>query len=181
MSQWNAFSVAQFRAVAIDGAAATMANPVEAEDALVPKGSRTRTIRGGRARGPLVGGNLAVFSALAGSGYWPRLDGAILFLEEVNEYIYRCDRMIGTLALAGALDRLAGVVLGAFTRCEPGDGYASLTLDEVFDDWFGPLGVPVYRGASFGHVARKFTLPIGAEAEIDADAGTLRLLAPAVV
>ena len=181
VSQWNAFSVEQFRTVAIDGAAATMANPVEAEDALVPKGSRTRTIRGGRARGPLVGGNLAVFSALAGSGYWPRLDGAILFLEEVNEYIYRCDRMIGTLALAGALDRLAGVVLGAFTRCEPGDGYASLTLDEVFDDWFGPLGVPVYRGASFGHVARKFTLPIGAEAEIDADAGTLRLLAPAVV
>ncbi len=181
VSQWNAFSVEQFRTVVVDAAAPTLRNAPETDDAVVPKAGRTRTIRGGRARGPLVGGNLAVFASLAGSGHWPALDGAILFLEEVNEYIYRCDRMLGTLALAGAFDRLAGVVVGAFTRCEPGDGYGTLTLDEVFDDWFLPLDVPVYRGASFGHVAKKWTLPIGIDAEIDADAGTLRLLQPAVV
>jgi len=99
----------------------------------------------------------------------------------VNEYIYRIDRMLSTLMLSGALARVAGVVLGGFTNCMPSEGsFGTLTLDEVFDDYFGDLGVPVYRGAMFGHVARKFTLPLGVPAEMDADAGTLRLLEPAV-
>jgi muramoyltetrapeptide carboxypeptidase len=74
------------------------------------------------------------------------------------------------------------VVLGAFTNCGPGDGsYGVLTLDEVFDDWFGPLGVPVYAGAMIGHIRRKFTVPVGLPVEMDADAGTIRFLQPAVV
>ena len=55
-----------------------------------------------------------------------------------------------------------------------------MTLDEVFDDYFKPLNVPVYSGAMFGHIRRKFTLPVGLEVELDADAGTLRFLQPAV-
>ena len=181
-SEWNAFSVGHFRGTVMDAQAMLLANVVDKEDALVARAGRTTTLRGGRARGPLVGGNLAVLAAMAGSGYWPRFDGAVLFLEETNEYIYRVDRMLSTLKLAGALDRLAGVVLGGFTNCTPGDGqYGTLTLDEVFDDYFGGLGVPVYSGASFGHIKRKFTLPVGLDVEIDADAGSLRLLQPAVL
>ena len=58
-----------------------------------------------------------------------------------------------------------------------------LTLDEVFDDYFKDLRVPVFRGAMVGHIKRKLTVPVGAAAEIDADAdaGTIRLLRPAVV
>ena len=183
VSEWNAFSVAWLRGAVIDAKAQTLANEAESEDALVPRNNRTQTLRGGRARGPLVGGNLAVFSSLAGSRYWPACDGAILFLEETNEAIYRCDRMLSTLKLAGALDRVAGVVLGAFTNCTPGEGnYGTLTLDEVFDDYFvKPLKVPVYSGALFGHIKRKFTLPVGLDVELDADAGTIRYLQPAVV
>jgi len=181
VSEWNEFSVQQFRATVMNAEAVLMRNPPPSGDALVPREGRISTLRGGRASGPLLGGNLAVLSAMAGSAYWPHFDGAILFLEEVNEYIYRVDRMLSTLKLAGALDRLAGVVLGAFTKCEPGDGnFGTLTLDEVFDDYFKPLDVPVYAGASFGHIRRKFTLPVGLPAEIDADAGTIRLLQPAV-
>jgi len=181
-SEWNAFSVASFRAAVMDAQAQTLANPRETEDALVARAGRTSTLRGGRARGPVVGGNLAVLSAMAGSAYWPRFEGAILCLEEINEYIYRVDRMLGTLKLAGALDRVAGVVLGGFTNCGPGDGnFGTLTLDEVFDDYFKALNVPVYSGALFGHIRRKFTLPVGLEVEMDADAGTLRYLEPAVV
>jgi muramoyltetrapeptide carboxypeptidase len=179
-SEWNAFSVEHFRAVVMQAEALLMRNPVEREDALVAKAGRTTTLRGGRASGHLLGGNLAVLSALAGSRYWPEFRGAILLLEETNEYIYRVDRMLSTLQLAGALDGLAGVVLGGFTHCGPGEGHGALTLDEVFDDYFKPLGVPVFSGASFGHIKKKWTLPIGAPAEIDADAGTLRLLRPAV-
>lgn len=182
VSEWNAFSVGWLRAAVMDAQALTLANPEDKDDTLVARSGRITTLRGGRARGPLVGGNLAVLAALAGSAYWPRFDGAILFLEDVNEYIYRVDRMLGTLKLAGALDRVAGVVLGAFTNCGPGDGnYGTLTLDEVFDDYFKPLKVPVYSGALFGHIKRKFTLPVGLPVEMDADAGTLRFLQPAVV
>ena len=148
---------------------------------LVQREDRISTLRPGLARGPLVGGNLAVLSSLAGSPYFPDTRGAILFLEEVNEYIYRVDRMLSTLRLCGALDQLSGVVLGKFTQCGPGDGsYGTLTLDEVFDDYFLPLNIPVYRGAMIGHIKRKFTVPVGQPAEMDATAGTLRLLSPAV-
>ena len=180
-SEWTAFSVASFRAVVMEGQAATLRNPPpEPGDNLVATQDRITTIRPGRARGVLVGGNLTVLASLAGSASWPDFKGAVLFLEDVNEAIYRIDRLLSTLRLAGALDALAGVVLGKFTKCEPGEGYGVLTLDEVFDDYFKGLGVPVFRGAMIGHIKRKLTLPVGAEVEIDADAGTIRLLQAAV-
>lgn len=180
-SEWNPFSVAHFKALVMEGQAMLLRNPQgERGEHLVQTQDRTTTLRGGRARGRLLGGNLAVLSSLAGSAYFPDCRGAILFLEEINEYIYRVDRMLSTLRLTGALGGLAGVVLGKFTKCEPGDGYGTLTLDEVFDDYFLPLQVPVYRGAMIGHIKRKFTVPVGLDAEIDADAGTLQLLRPAV-
>jgi muramoyltetrapeptide carboxypeptidase len=182
LSEFNEFSVRHLRGSVMDAEAMVLTNPKDRDDVLVSKANRTHTIRGGKARGPLVGGNLAVLTAMAGSAYWPRFDGAILFLEEVNEYIYRCDRMLSTLKLSGALDRLAGVVIGAFTNCNPGDGnFGTLTLDEMFDDYFKPLNVPVYTGASFGHIRRKFTLPVGLPVEMDADAGTIRFLQSAVI
>jgi muramoyltetrapeptide carboxypeptidase len=183
-SEWNEFSVAHFKAMVMQETAELplLKNPVgERGDNLVQTQDRIQTLRGGKARGRLLGGNLAVLSSLAGSPFWHDWRGAILFLEEINEYIYRVDRMLSTLRLSGALDQLAGVVLGKFTKCEPGDGnFGTLTLDEVFDDYFLPLQVPVYRGAMIGHIKRKFTLPVGAPVEIDADAGSIRLLAAAV-
>jgi muramoyltetrapeptide carboxypeptidase len=179
-SEWNSFSVDHFRAAVVEAQAMTLRNPQERDGNIVSKLDRITTLRGGKARGPIVGGNLAVLTAMAGSPYWPAFDGAILFLEDVNEYIYRVDRMLSTLKLAGVLDRLAGVVLGAFTKCEPGDGYGTLTLDEVFDDYFKALNIPVYSGAMIGHIKRKFTVPVGLDVEIDADAGTIRFLQPAV-
>jgi muramoyltetrapeptide carboxypeptidase len=180
-SEWNAFSVEHFRAVVMDAQDHTLRNAPVTGDDLVPQDGRITTLNGGTAQGPLIGGNLAVLTSLAGTPFWPSFDGAILFLEDVNEYVYRIDRMLSTLMLSGALGQVAGVVLGGFTDCKPSEGsFGSLTLDEVFDDYFGGLGVPVYRGAQFGHIKRKFTLPLGVQAEIDADAGTLRLLESAV-
>ncbi len=181
VSEWNAFSVDILRSMVMEGQALTLRNPQDRGDALVSKADRITTIRGGRASGPMLGGNLAVMAAMMGSKFLPSFDGAILFLEDVNEYIYRVDRMLSTLRNAGVFDRLAGVVLGAFTNCGPGDGnYGTLTLDEVFDDYFKALNVPVYGGAMIGHIKRKFTVPVGLPVEIDADGGTIRLLQPAV-
>ncbi|MEO6280052.1 LD-carboxypeptidase [Roseateles sp.] len=180
-SEWNDFSVQSFKAVAMNAEAALLRNPVASSgDDLVTRDERISTIRPGRAQGRLVGGNLTVLASLAGSPYFPDCRGAILFLEDINEYIYRIDRCLSTLRLSGALGQLAGVVLGRFTKCEPGEGYGSLTLDEVFDDYFLPLNVPVFRGAAIGHIKRKLTVPVGALAEMDAQAGTIRLLGAAV-
>lgn len=182
LSQWNAFSVDHFKALVMQGSLPLLKNPTgELGDHLVQTGDRIQTLRPGKARGRLIGGNLAVLTAMAGSAYWPRFHGAILFLEEINEYIYRVDRMLSTLRLTGALNQVAGVVIGQFTKCEPGEGFGALTLDELFDEYFLPLNVPVYRGAMIGHIRRKFTVPVGALAEIDAAAGTLQLLEPSVV
>jgi muramoyltetrapeptide carboxypeptidase len=158
-----------------------MANPPGDETRLVQRENRTRTIAPGSARGRLVGGNLTVLTAIVGSPYLPSFDGAILFLEDVREDIYRVDRMLTQLRLAGLLEGVRGVVFGSCDRCEPGEGYGSLTLEEVLDEHVRPLGVPAFEGAMIGHQDRQFTVPIGVEVEIDASAGRITMLEPAVV
>lgn len=175
---WNRFNADQFRRVFFERELVEYRNLVEAGDELVARRNRTLTITGGRARGELVGGNLAVLSALAGSPYLPDFRGRILFLEDVSEAPYRVDRMLTTLKLMGALDGIAGFIFGECTDCDPGGGYGSLTLDQIFDDHIRPLGVPAYRGAMIGHIRQQFIVPVGGRVEMDADAGSFRLLEP---
>ena len=140
-----------------------------------------RTINGGKARGRLLGGNLTIVSTLMGTDWLPDLAGAILFLEDVDEAEYRIDRMFQQLRLAGMLDRVSGVVFGQCTDCRSTDaGYDGFTLDQIVDQYLGRLGVPAFTGANIGHVANQLSLPSGAAVELDADARTLRLLAPIV-
>jgi len=175
---WNPFNVDQFRRVLLDRELVDYRNKVEAGDELVPRRNRTLTIRGGKARGELIGGNLTVLTALAGSPYLPDFRGRILFLEDVSEAPYRVDRMFSTLKLMGALDQVAGVIFGECSDCNPGDGYGSLTLEQILDDYLLPLGIPAYRGAMIGHLREQFIVPVGGKVELDADAGTFRLLEP---
>ncbi|MFC4592707.1 MULTISPECIES: S66 peptidase family protein [Sphingobium] len=180
-SSWPQFSWDAFRAIAFDGATPTLTNPPGKEDRLVPLGGRIRTFRGGRASGRLLGGNLAVLAALMGTPWLPEFSGAILFLEDVDEAPYRIDRMLTQLSLAGVLGKLAGVVFGQCTGCGPtGPSYGGFTVSEVLQQHLAPLGVPAFQGAAIGHVANQFSLPLGVRAEIDADAGSIRLLEAAV-
>jgi muramoyltetrapeptide carboxypeptidase len=180
-SSWPQFSWDSFRAIAFDGATPTLTNPQGKEDRLVPLGGRIRTFRGGRASGRLLGGNLTVLAALMGTPWLPDFSGAILFLEDVDEAPYRIDRMLTQLSLAGTLGKLAGVVFGQCTSCSARDpSYGGFTLSEVLQQHLGPLGVPAFQGAAIGHIANQFSLPLGVRVEIDADAGSIRLLEPAV-
>lgn len=181
-SPLDRFSAEAFSQVVMEGATPTLRNPAErAQGTLVPVAHRVRTLRGGTARGPLFGGNLTVLTAIVGSGYIPNVDGAILFLEDIGEAVYRVDRMLTQLQLAGILGRLAGVVFGRCTDCGPGTDYGSFTLEQVLERHFKPLGVPVFTGSMIGHIEKQFTLPLGVAAEIDADLGTITLLERAVV
>lgn len=167
-------SAAYQRRLLLEGRELALRNPQEiADNETVVTAHRIRTITPGRARGPLLGGNLTVLSAIIGSPYLPSFDGAILFLEDVNEALYRVDRMLTQLRLAGVLDRIAGFVFGNCTDCDPGAGYGSLTLEEIIRDHVEPLGVPAWTGAMIGHIPEQFTLPLGVEARIDADRGEL--------
>lgn len=140
--------------------------------------TRGRTLAGGVAEGPLVGGNLSLLAATVGTRWPLRAEGAILFLEEVGEPVYRVDRMLSQLRLSGALEGVAGVVVGAFSEC-PDEGAEGLpSTEEVLLDRLGDLGVPIASGFPFGHVPASWTLPLGVRARLDADAGTLELLEP---
>ncbi|HEX7239213.1 MAG TPA: LD-carboxypeptidase [Longimicrobiaceae bacterium] len=157
----------------------------EAEPAGVlpfPDGGPERALRvsGGAAEGPLVGGNLALLAALAGTPYALRPEGAILFFEDVGETSYRVDRLLSQLLLSGALEGVAGVAVGAFSE-SPDEGQPGVTpVVEVIADRLGGLGVPIAFGFPFGHVEESWTLPLGVRARLDADAGTLALTEPAV-
>jgi len=180
-STWNAFNVDWMKRVLWNAEAATFANAKEASDTLVPVKNRTRVITPGKARGRLLGGNLTVFTTIIGSGYLPDFKDCILFLEDVEEAPYSLDRMFTQLKLAGILDQAKGVVWGTCDKCAPGEGFGSLTIPDVLDDHVKALGVPAYSGAMIGHVDRQFTLPLGVQVELDADAGTITMLESAVV
>ncbi|MFS0848924.1 LD-carboxypeptidase [Novosphingobium panipatense] len=181
-ASWPQASWESFHRVAFEGRLPTYSVPVRDGPGLGGRGTGVRTFRGGKAQGRLVGGNLTVLSALVGTPFLPSFDRAILFLEDTNEAEYRIDRMLTQLALSGALDKVAGVVFGQCTRCEnPDGGYSNFTLYEVLDQRFGSLGKPAFQGLMIGHVANQISVPVGIMAEMDADAGTLRLLEPAVV
>ena len=143
------------------------------------RANRIMTFSPGKARGRLVGGNLSLVSPLVGTPYQPDYEGAILFLEDVNEAFYRLDRLLTHLLLAGILGQVSGIVMGKFTKI-PEEGN-SFNLEEIIEQLLLPLGIPVVRGLLIGHVHDKTTVPLGTMAELDADAGTLTLLEPSVM
>jgi len=180
ISTWNQFSVDYFKRILFGGEAVTMQNPTTTGDSLVQTKDRIGTITPGVVRGRLVGGNLSILASMVGSQFLPDWKDAILFLEDDGEKIYRVDRMLTQLKLSGILDQISGVVFGKCTNCGPDEGYGSLTLEEVLNDHIRPLRIPAWSGAMIGHVENKFTMPLGVQAEIDAERGTIQMLEPAV-
>jgi muramoyltetrapeptide carboxypeptidase len=147
---------------------------------LVPERGRIVPVIAGRASGPLVGGNLTLLQSLIGTPWLPNLDGAILFLEDIGEDLYRIDRMLGHFRLAGLLGGLAGVAIGHFSRLRRATSEGAFGLDDVLRNYFEPHHIPVAHGFPIGHVSEQWTLPIGVRAELDTAAGELTLLEGAV-
>jgi muramoyltetrapeptide carboxypeptidase len=182
--RWDAWSLDFWKRVIFGADTVTFSNPKTTNDrnVLTQIEHRIRTITAGRARGRLLGGNLSVLNGILGSPYVPNFEGAILFLEDVEEQPYRVDRMMTALRLAGILERVRGVVFGTCAECTPGSGgYASFTLEEILNDHLKPLGVPAWQGAMIGHNMPQWTLPVGLEVEIDASAGTITMAEAAVL
>lgn len=124
----------------------------------------------GTAHGTLLGGNLCLLVASLGTQDFPDLHGAVLLLEEVEEPPYKVDRMLTHLRRSGALDDVAGIAVGQFTRCA--DGW-SVTVADVLTERLAGLGVPVLGGLPVGHGFGQLTVPLGVPATLDVAAGTL--------
>jgi muramoyltetrapeptide carboxypeptidase len=129
----------------------------------------------GRARGTLVGGNLSLVSAGIGTPGHRQAAGGIVVLEDVTEDVYRIDRMLTQLLRSGWFSGVAGIVLGSWSRCGDPAELRALLLERL-----GTLGVPILGEVGFGHVPSAPTVPLGVEAELDTDLGTLTLLEPAL-
>lgn len=134
------------------------------------------TLVPGKADGELVGGNLALVCALLGTPWEIDTRGRILVLEDTGEPVYRIDRMLTQLRLAGKLDAAAGIVLGQFTQIQPRKPKDSFTIPEVFEAVVAPVGRPTLMNGCFGHDVKKATLPLGARAVIDGATSTMTVI-----
>ena len=125
--------------------------------------------------GQLWGGNLSMLASLIGTPYFPRIEGGILFIEDVNEHPYRVERMVLQLLQAGVLMAQKALILGDFS------GYRLTAYDNGYD--FAAmvaylrqaLPIPVLTGLPFGHIRDKATLAVGCETQLDSLGDTVLL------
>jgi muramoyltetrapeptide carboxypeptidase len=127
------------------------------------------------ASGTLWGGNLAVLCSLLGTPYFPRIDGGILFVEDIGEPPFRIERLLYQLHLAGVLARQHALVLGDFCACRPGPRDNGYDLTVALTQIAAVAGIPLVHGLPHGHGGRLLTLPFGAVARLRVDGGTARL------
>jgi len=125
--------------------------------------------------GPLWGSNLSILSHLVGTPYMPDIEGGILFVEEIAEQPYAIERMLLQLFHAGILQKQRALLLADFTDCEPAAGRFPYSMAHVIDTLRTLLPYPVLSGLPFGHVAKKLTLPFGADATLAIDDGAYTL------
>lgn len=125
--------------------------------------------------GTLWGGNLAMIVHLLATPYFPRIDGGILFLEDVGEHPYRVERMLLQLLHAGVIARQQAVVLGDFSGYRLGAMENGYDFDAMLAYLRERLPVPVLTGLEFGHIRRRVTLPFGGQAQLTSDAAGFTL------
>ena len=162
--------IALLRAVTRPEPIGSLANP--------PGGPRIETLVPGVAEGDLMGGNAALLTALLGTPYQPDFAGKILFLEELGDHVYRLDRKIAHLRLAGVLSHVAGIVVGECRYSPEPD--PPLTVRQILEDLIVPLGKPAIYGLACGHGDYHLTLPVGVRARLDATRGVLSVEEAAV-
>lgn len=148
-----------------------LASPEKKPTELIDRTNRVLKLAPGKTTGRLAGGNLTLLASLMGTPYEIETEGRLLFAEDVREQLYRIDRMLTQLALGGKFDRMAGFIFGRCSECNF-DG-PSFSLEDILRDRFGNGPKPAISGLSFGHIEQKLTIPVGAMATLDADAGTL--------
>lgn len=158
-------------------------NVVVEKDDLIQTEYRITTINGGSAKGKIIGGNLTTLVNLIGSDYLPKdpakWNNIILFVEEIDEEIYKIDRMLSQLHKAKILSNISGFIFGLATNCNTGN-MNSISLEDTLYKYFKDIKIPVFSGSMIGHSDKTFTIPLGVKVEINANLGSIKMLEPAV-
>jgi muramoyltetrapeptide carboxypeptidase len=115
---------------------------------------------------------LSLLETLLGTPYVPDLTGAVLLIEDVEERLYALDRSLTQLRLAGILDQLQGLMLGSFNGVDEAHDMLPETEMPRLALELCPAHVPVVSNVAYGHIPRRFTLPVGAEVQIDVESGS---------
>jgi muramoyltetrapeptide carboxypeptidase len=121
----------------------------------------------GTSEGELVGGNLSIISSLQGTKYEIDTDGKILFLEDIDEFLYHTDRMILQLKLSGKLDNLAGLIIGDFTDMKDNESPFGKTIHEIIAEAVEEFNYPVCFGFPAGHDKKNLALAFGKTWKLD--------------
>uniref|UniRef100_Q3AP11 Muramoyltetrapeptide carboxypeptidase, putative n=1 Tax=Chlorobium chlorochromatii (strain CaD3) TaxID=340177 RepID=Q3AP11_CHLCH len=126
-------------------------------------------LQSGTVEGRLLGGNLSVVTSLLGTPYFPHIEGeALLFFEDVNEPVYRIDRMLSHVGNAGLLTQAKGLLFGYFSTGTPLPVAEEQRLQysmEYYSAMLPPDAVAI-RGLSFGHIRHMMTMPVGARCKL---------------
>jgi muramoyltetrapeptide carboxypeptidase len=136
-----------------------------------------REINAGAAEGRLVGGNLAVLASLCGTPFAADLTDGILILEDINEPVYRIDRLLQQLRLSGALNGCRAIAFGECTNSPDDSDGAARQFDQVLSELAHGLGIPCLAGIPVGHIAEQWTIPLGAMARLDTSKRALTVTA----
>ena len=121
----------------------------------------------GMMEGEIVGGNLSVLYGMIGSDTFPELNGKILLIEEVDEYIYHIDRMMRALKRAGKLEHLKGLIVGGLTQIHDNTHPFGQTAEEVIAEAVSEYDYPVCFGFPAGHFDDNRTLFFGLKSRVE--------------
>ena len=117
----------------------------------------------GVGEGQIIGGNLAILTHVIGSKSDINYDGKILFLEDINEYLYNIDRMMIQLKRSGKLQNLAGLIVGSFSDNQDNDVPFGKTANEIIQEAVADYDFPVCYGFPVGHEVNNWAMPCGRE------------------
>ncbi len=151
------------------------------------RGDLLRTMRepveivraGEPATGPLLGGNLSSLVTMLGTPWFPDLRGAVLLLEDINEPLYRLDRLLTQLHLSGSLNGVSGIILGKFCGDET-DPLEQLRTEEFVwarvAELTRSLDMPIWGGFPVGHCRKNLTMPLGIVCTMNSAEASLHFL-----
>jgi muramoyltetrapeptide carboxypeptidase len=152
---------------------ATSYHPSQTEP-LILADAQWRLLRGeAHLSGPLFPICLTLLESLVATKYAPDLTGAILLIEDVHEELYAIDRALTQFRLAGILEKLSGVLIGSFNgwdsdkNAQLAAGVEKLVLEQT------PARISIAAGIPYGHIPRRFTVPVGAVADVNTTEGKI--------
>ena len=131
----------------------------------------------GEVEGSLIGGNLSVLCATLGTNYQPDFENKILFIEDIDEYYYKIDRMIWQLKYAGVFHQISGLIIGHFTNLKDNSISFGMSLEEIILEKLNEFNFPVIFDFPAGHENENLAIPFGMKLKLEAKDEYVKLYA----